>query len=337
MDADARSTGVPDRPETWSPGNPARLHANMSPTVRVLCLVCGTFAATGAVGPPLSAQELAPRALQNAPVGVNFAVAAAGYARGNMLFEPTLPIEDARADVWSAILGYGRSIRLFGVNGRVGATVPFLTGRWRGVLAGTDTSTSRTGIADPRLSLAVHFVGAPALTMSEMRGYRQTTVAGLQLTVGLPLGQYFPERLINLGANRWSFAGRLGISHAIGRRWVVEGYAGATVFTVNGDFYGGSRFTQDAFLEAQAHGVYIIRVPDVWVAGSVGYGWGATATVDGVEKEPLENVRASAMVRLPIARAHGLKLVYIRGITTRLGADFDTFQVAYQYSFGGVR
>ena len=35
-------------------------------------------------------------------------------------------------------------------------------------------------VADPRVTLAVNFLGAPALTLSEMRGYRQTTAAGLQ-------------------------------------------------------------------------------------------------------------------------------------------------------------
>jgi hypothetical protein len=30
-----------------------------------------------------------------------------------------------------------------------------------------------------------------------------------------------------------------------------------------------------------------------------------------------------------------VKLVYINGLTTRLGADYDTFQLAWQYAFGG--
>jgi hypothetical protein len=286
---------------------------------------------------PLAAQELEPRALQNAPIGVNFAVLASGYSRGNLLFDATLPLEDVQADVWSAAVGFVRAINVFGMSGRVGAVVPFVTGHWTGTVAGIDTSTSRTGMADPRVTLAVNFLGAPALTLTGMRGYRQKTVAGLQVSIGLPLGQYYPERLINLGANRWAFASRLGISQAIGRRVTVEGYAGATFFTANDDFYGGVRFTQEPFFEAQAHGVYQIRAPDIWVAASIGYGWGAAATIDGAPKDALENLRASAMLRLPLARQHGLKLVYISGLTTRLGADFDTFQVAYQYTFGGKR
>jgi hypothetical protein len=271
------------------------------------------------------------------PIGVNFAVVASGYSRGNLLFDATLPIDSAQADVWSVALGFVHAINVFGLSGRISVGLPFVTGQWSGSVSGIDTSTSRTGMADPRVTLAVNFLGAPAITLTEMRGYQQTTVAGLQVTIILPLGQYYPERLINLGANRWGLASRLGISHAFGRRWTVEGYAGATLFTANDEFYGGTRFSQDPFFEIQGHGVYAIRYPDIWVAASLGYGWGAAATVGETPKDPLENVRASAMLRLPITRQHALKFIYISGITTRIGADFDTFQVSYTYTFGGKR
>lgn len=293
--------------------------------------------AVALVGAPLAAQELQPRALQNAPVGTNFVIVATGFSRGNLLFDPALPIEDAQADVWSVTPGFVRSIDMFGLNGRVGVIAPFVTGRWEGSLAGTDTSTTRTGFADPRLQLAVNFLGAPALTRSQMRGYRQSTVLGLELAVGVPVGQYYPERLINLGSHRWSFQPRLGVSQAIGTRITVEGYAGATFFTTNGEFYGGQVLTQKPFFEAQAHAIFLTRNPGLWFAGSFGYGWGGAATIGGVVKDPLQNVRASAMARVPLAPGHGLKLVYINGLTTKLGTDFDTFQLGYQYAFGGRR
>lgn len=286
---------------------------------------------------PVAAQELQPRALQNAPVGTNFILAAAGYSLGNLLFDPALPIEDAQADVWSVTSGLLRAIDVFGLSGQVGVVVPFVTGRWEGVLAGIDTSTARTGFADPRLQLAVNFLGAPALTLTQMRGYRQSTVVGMQLWVTVPVGQYYPERLINLGSHRWSIQPRLGISQTLGSRLTVEGYVGATFFTTNGDFYGGQVLTQEPFYDAQAHAIFVTRNPGLWFASSFGYGWGAAMTVGGVPKEPLQNVRVSALARLPLARGHSLKLVYINGLTTKLGTDFDTFQVGYQYAFGGRR
>jgi hypothetical protein len=284
---------------------------------------------------PLAAQELEPRALQNAPIGMSLLGAVTGYSRGNLLVDPAVPIEDARADVWSLMLGYYRAISLFGQSAKIGVVVPMATGHWEGTAFGIDTATTRTGVADPRLSLSWNFLGAPALTRSGMRGYRAKTVAGVQLTIAAPLGQYYPERLINLGLNRWSFQPRLGVAHPVGSHLTLEAYAAATFYTANNDYFGGKMLTQDPFLEGQIHAVYAFRNPGIWVAGSFGYGIGGRITIDGVAQDELQNSRASLSFRYPVARQHALKLVYINGITTRLGADYDTFQLAWQYAFGG--
>lgn len=284
-----------------------------------------------------AAQELEPRALTNAPVGVNFVLVAAGYVHGSLLLDPALPIEDGHAQVATLALGYLRTIGVFGLAGKIGFVIPSVTGTWRATLATGDTSTSRTGLGDPAVKLSVNFLGSPALTLGEFRSYRQSTVAGVSLVVSAPLGEYDPDRLINLGSNRWSFAPRLGVSQVVGR-WVFEGYAGAALYTSNSNFYGGHTRTQDPFFDVQGHVIYAFRPRgDFWGAASVGYGWGGAATIDGAAKDALENVRLSAVVRLPLAPGHGLKLAYINGLLTGSGTDFDTFQLAYQYSWGGKR
>lgn len=283
-----------------------------------------------------AAQELEPRTLVNAPVGINFLLAATGYAYGNVLLEPSLPLENGSARVGTLGLGYVRTIGLFGMAGKIGLVIPAATGFWEATIGENDTSTTRTGFGDPALKLSVNFIGSPALTMSEFRSYRQTTVVGASIVVSAPLGQYFPERLINLGTNRWSFSPRLGASRFVGR-WLLEGYAAASFYTTNGDFYGGKTLEQAPFYDVQAHAIYAIRGAEMWAAGSAGYGWGGRTTIDGVPKSSIENIRVSATLRLPLARGHALKLAYINGFKTALGSDFDTFQVAYQYAWGGKR
>ena len=49
-----------------------------------------------------------------------------------------------------------------------------------------------------------------------------------------PTGQYDLTRLINLGANRWSFKPELGLSRAWGQ-WALDGYASVWLFTENPD------------------------------------------------------------------------------------------------------
>ena len=46
-----------------------------------------------------TAQQLEPRRYQNVPVGVNALAFTYGFSTGNVLFDSTLPIEDATADV----------------------------------------------------------------------------------------------------------------------------------------------------------------------------------------------------------------------------------------------
>lgn len=293
--------------------------------------------AAALAAPPAAAQELEPRALVNGPVGVNFLVAAAGYAYGNVLLEPALPLEDGRARLGTLALGYVRILDVFGMVGRISAVVPTATGRWTATVAGVDTAADRTGFGDPAVKFAVNFVGSPALTLGEFRDYRQSTVVGAQLTVSAPLGQYYPDRLINLGTNRWAITPRLGASQVLGGRWVLEGYASAAFFTPNTDFFGGRRLEQDPFFDVQGHVVYGIRGTEFWTAASLGYGWGGRTTVDGVAGRRITNARLSAVIRYPLARGHALKLAYINGLRTELGADFDTFQLVYQFAWGGRR
>ncbi len=296
----------------------------MKHPLAVLCLVAC----------PLSAQELEPRALTNTPRGVNAVLIATGLLYGNVLLDPAVPIDDGTADLWTIGAGYVRSVGLFGMGGKFSVLVPFAVGTWQGRLSGVDTSTSRTGFGDPVLKLSLNFLGSPSLTMSEFRSYRHRTVAGVSIAVSLPLGQYYPERLINLGSNRWNLASRIGVSHAIGS-WLVEAYGGVTVFTTNHDFFGRKTVTQDPLFDTQAHVVRQLGRPTRWVAASAGYAWGAESTVDGVAKSSLQNARLSLALALPVRGGHAFRAAYINGVTTRLGGDFDTIQLALQYAFGG--
>jgi hypothetical protein len=305
--------------------------------MRVLTRYLSALALALGGAAPMAAQELEPRALVNAPVGANFLIASAGYLRGNVLLDPSLPITDGEGEVGSLVVGYLRSIGIAGMGAKVGIILPTATGTWSGDFGGADTNTSRTGFGDPVFRVSLNFVGAPALALPEFVKYRQSFVAGANLVVTAPLGQYDSDQLINLGTNRWSIGPRIGASQVLGRV-VIEGYASATFYTDNTNFFGGNTLSQDPLLEVQAHVIYLIRGNELWTAVSAGYGWGGRTSVNGgPEGDPLENARLSAMIRFPLARGHGLKLVYINGLRTTLGGDFDTFQLGYQYGWGGKR
>jgi hypothetical protein len=126
----------------------------------------------------------------------------------------------------------------------------------------------------------------------------------------------------------------VGVSQYLGR-FTLEGYASAWFFTTNNDFFNGSTVAQAPMFGFQLHASYAFR-RGLWGAVSFGQTFGGRLTVDGDEKEDDQtNNRFGATLAIPVLAAHALKLAYSGGVSTRAGADFDTFIVAWQYRWGG--
>ena len=282
---------------------------------------------------PLVAQDLEPRSFSPVPVGVDFVAVGYGYSFGNVLLDPSIPIEDGTGKVHSALAAYVRTFSFFGMSAKVDAVVPFAFGDWKGQLAGQDTSRSATGFGDPAIRLSVNFVGAPALGIPRFLTYRQGTVVGASLKVLVPVGQYDPARLINLGSNRWTFIPRVGVSQRLGH-WTLEGVVAAWLFTTNPDFLG-TTLDQSPLWAVQGSISYVFD-SGAWIAADGGWGAGGRTEVNGVPgNERQENARFGASFAYPLTRRASLKLAWIGGLSTRLGADFDTIALVYQYRWGG--
>jgi len=134
---------------------------------------------------------------------------------------------------------------------------------------------------------------------------------------------------VNVGTNRWAFKPEVGLSHPSGR-WFLELYAGTWLFTVNDDFFGGSRREQSPLLAVQGHFSYTFR-PRLWLAGDATFYTGGRTTVDGVEKADLQrNTRLGLTLAVPVKRRSALKASWSRGVVTRVGGDFQTLALGYQ-------
>jgi hypothetical protein len=191
-------------------------------------------------------------------------------------------------------------------------------------------SVYRSGLADLRLRLTTNLVGGPALERREFAQRRPRTTLGASLVVVAPTGQYDPAKLVNLGTNRWSFKPELGLSHPAGR-WFVEVYAGSWLFTPNSNFFGGSERRQQPLFSFQTHVSYVIR-PRLWVAGDATFYTGGRTTVDGVQKADLQrNSRLGLTAAIPVTARSGLKVSWARGLLTRIGGNFETLAVGYQF------
>jgi hypothetical protein len=97
-----------------------------------------------------------------------------------------------------------------------------------------------------------------------------------------PTGQYFSDKLINLGAIRWSFRPEVVLSQTVSKRWLVDAYAVVWFFTNNNSFYRGNSLRAQQPMDAfQAHVSYNIT-PRFWVALNTTYYMGGTSSVNEI-------------------------------------------------------
>jgi hypothetical protein len=284
----------------------------------------------------LSAQDLEPRFLSPAPVGMNFVIFGYAYSVGNVLLGHSIPLEGTEVKMHGVSPAFARSINVFGLSGRISAALPLATATWYANLNGIDTSTTRTGFGDPVVAFAVNFIGKPALKGKEFFAYKQNTTVGASLKLRIPVGQYNSEKFFNLSTGRWEGSLTLGLSQKI-NRFFLEGYLKAQFFLKNNNFFGGSVVAQDPLFSLQIHGIYLFS-PGLWAALSFGQTYGGSTEVDGVltAESTQKNNRWGVTLALPISSQFAIKLAAASGISTRFGANFDTIIAALQYRWGGL-
>jgi hypothetical protein len=298
------------------------------PMIGAVCLAVAVLVLAGAA----HAQQLEPRAYSPAPVGLNFLGIGALYSTGGVVTDPSVPIQNVYARVYTAIPYYGRTFGLFGRLANVTVLAPFAQANAHGDVGDVSHSIDRSGLLDPQLRFAVNLLGGPALRPLEFLRHKPETTLGASITVNAPFGQYDSAKLINLGTNRWACKPELGLSHPAGN-WTFEVYAGVWLFEANDNFFGGQVRRQDPLASYQAHVVYEVG-PRLWAAVDFTYYAGGETTVNGKPQNDRQgNSRGGLTLSAPIRQNQSLKLTWARGVSTRIGSSFDTMGVAWQWSW----
>jgi hypothetical protein len=293
-------------------------------------------AAVFALASSAHAQELEPRAYSNLPVGLNFAVAGYAYSEGGLSTDPSLPVEDARLHINTALTAYARSLDLWGRSGKFDLIVPYSWLSGTALVAGQPRERVVDGFLDPRFRFSINFYGAPALDLKGYAKYakdKSHLVLGSSVQVTAPLGQYDPSKIVNLGTNRWSIKPDIGFSKQF-QSFTFDLTVGATFFTVNNDFSGGQHVDQDPIYSSQINLSYDFG-HGVWAAFGYTYYLGGRTTVDDVRKDDeLGNSRAGLTVAFPLNRKYSIKFNASTGVSTRTGTSFNTVGMALQYRWG---
>lgn len=288
-------------------------------------LLFGALAAQG--------QALEPRFYANAPKNLNFVLGGYVLSTGGLSVAPELSLDDAELDIHTLFVAYARTLDLFGHTAKFDISSPYVFLDGTAKQDGLPVSRSTDGFGDPTFRFSYNFYGAPSLALEEFREYKQDLVLGATLKIQAPLGQYDKNKAVNIGQNRWAIAPELGFSKRFGR-FLLEGAGAVTLYTDNDDFLGKKR-EQDPLYSFQLHAVYVFK-NKMWISLDTTRYVGGETTVDGAKNDDeIANSRFGVTLSVPVTKRQSVKLYASTGIETRIGSDFDTYGIAWQYRWGG--
>lgn len=278
------------------------------------------------------AQDLEPRAYANMPRGVNIAVASYGYMKGDVVSEPSLPIEDFIITSNNIGVGYMRSFGLGGKLARIQVAVPYVFMDGEATVSGAKITGNRTGFGDMRLRFGVNLLGSPALNIKEFSQFQQKTIFGASLVVSVPTGLYYADKRVNIGTNRWGVKPELGISKRF-EHFYAELYSGVWFYTKNDEFLVDNELKQDPVVSFQGHASYFFK-NQMWVGININWFSGGKTFVDQAPAGSIINAsRIGATFSMPLTKFQSLKFQCNTGTFKSIGLNYDAVSVGYQCVF----
>jgi len=156
-----------------------------------------------------------------------------------------------------------------------------------GIAPGTAFSQSSSGFADPSAQLVVNLFGTPPLKANfDLIDYEPTWTIDAAVMLGVPIGEYDDDKLVNLGQNRWF--GRIAFPIKYHFGVFTRGYMNSFelipsvwFFAENDDFMG-QKLENDPMWQLEAHLTHDFT-PNFFGSLDMLYRSGFQSEIDGVE------------------------------------------------------
>lgn len=270
----------------------------------------------------------------NTPVGLNQIELSYAHVHANTLIDNSLIIAGAKLNVNQGSISY---TRYFGLAKHLlwmtaGVPIAGLSGE----VVGTNIRGSITGAGDSSYQLGALLRGGPALSVTQFEDYKPRTIVGVSLTVIAPTGSYHADKILNLGADRWSLKPEIALSHPFGpeQKWQVDAYANAYFYTDNTSYHGTEILRQEPLPGLEGHVSYAIS-DKVWASLDTRYSFRATTFVDGVDQgNPQKNFILGSEINVSINSRNSLLFEFAKALVHQNGPTIVGFAVKYDYTWG---
>jgi hypothetical protein len=270
----------------------------------------------------------------NTPTGINQIELSYSYVHANASIDNSLIIAGAKLDLYQGTISY---TRYFGLANRlmwVSAGVP--VAGLSGAVTGTNLSGSVAGAGDSSYQVAVLLKGGPALSTSQFEKYKPTTILGVSLSMTAPTGLYDSTKVLNLGADRWSFKPEIALSHPFGpqQKWQADAYANGYFFTHNTSYRGREILRQEALPGFEGHLSYAMN-DKVWLSADSRYSFRGSTSVNGVNQDnPQRNFILGSELNVSINARNSLLFEFAKALVHQNGPALVGFAVKYDYTWG---
>jgi hypothetical protein len=281
-----------------------------------------------------SAQFTDPRNYQNTAVGTNQLELSYTYAHADASIDTSVPIAGAHLNLNGGTVDY---TRYFGVLHRLmwaEAAIPVAV--LDGSLGGTNIHSSTSGAGDSNYAVAMLLKGGPALSFEKFRDYTPTTTLGISVTITAPTGAYNADRILNLGADRWSFKPEIGLSYPFGsdQKWEIDAYANTYFYTNNSAYHGREILRQEPLAGFEGHLSYAFA-DSVWLAFDTRYSFRGSTVIDGVPQDnPQQNFIVGSELNIGLSASSSLVVEVAKAVVHVNGPAVVGVSVKYDYTWG---
>lgn len=270
----------------------------------------------------------------NTPVGINQIELSYTQVHANASIDTSLIIAGAKLNLYQGTISY---TRYFGVANRmmwVTAGVP--VAGLDGEVTGTNIRGSISGAGDSSYQVGALLRGGPALSISQFENYKPTTILGVSLTMTAPTGLYHATKILNLGADRWSFKPEIALSHPFGpeHKWQLDAYANSYFYSSNTSYHGREILRQEPLPGFEGHMSYAPN-DKLWISVDTRYSFRGNTLIDGADQSNSQrNFILGSEMNVNINARNSLLFEFAKVLVHQNGAALVGFSVKYDYTWG---